>query len=498
MPGSNGSPDGEGNCSNGDPSTSLDVDAKNESSGYYVSAPSPSFTLPLPPFVEHFLEEFHKLNSIQEKNQQQLEEFDLMQQTLACFASHPRLLDHPHLRDVQHLLPNGTVVPSTVNLQTNTTILSLATSPLPPSTPNTNLYTPEHNTVYSNSDRLADSTNKNKIPSLSSANPTDTPAIRSEILPRIVNHPYTGNQNTLSTVITNQFSDSTCKNTTTTTNASDLRSLIIPPSTQSRRSILQDEFPIQTLKQYVHEQDSLHRDMNSKAVLFAYPFPFKSDEIHQKTSRLGALSFQFPRSKEASLKHYIDPLKKNIVIRHEDYERLMDGKCLNDSLVDLWMKWISREIDEQHHRLLIFNAKLYDQINTLGVKAVLSWTSSKRNEDINIFEKTFIFVPIQKHLHWSLCVILNPCNIVKLNISNKTNCDPTDKPCILLFDSKKLHNTQAIRSKLIEWLDAEWNKNNLTPINPFSNAGKKIAIYCPEGKSVANSKTSSILCTHRS
>ena len=33
---------------------------------------------------------------------------------------------------------------------------------------------------------------------------------------------------------------------------------------------------------------------------------------------------------------------------------------------------------------------------------------------IDIFKKKFVFVPINKDLHWSLCVIVNPGEIAKM------------------------------------------------------------------------------------
>ena len=40
-----------------------------------------------------------------------------------------------------------------------------------------------------------------------------------------------------------------------------------------------------------------------------------------------------------------------------------------------------------------------------GPKAVSSWTAKK---NIDIFEKKLIFIPVNRDLHWSLCVVVNP------------------------------------------------------------------------------------------
>ena len=82
-----------------------------------------------------------------------------------------------------------------------------------------------------------------------------------------------------------------------------------------------------------------------------------------------------------SSKNYSNPLKKNIVIVNGDYERLIDWKRLDSSLIDLWMKWITRDIDEQQHGLLIFDSRLYRQMDTaLGVEDNFSRLPQKEME----------------------------------------------------------------------------------------------------------------------
>lgn len=40
-----------------------------------------------------------------------------------------------------------------------------------------------------------------------------------------------------------------------------------------------------------------------------------------------------------------------------------------------------------------------------GLAKVAKWTANKK---MNIFEKKFIFIPVNANLHWSLCVVVNP------------------------------------------------------------------------------------------
>jgi Ulp1 family protease len=56
-----------------------------------------------------------------------------------------------------------------------------------------------------------------------------------------------------------------------------------------------------------------------------------------------------------------------------------------------------------------FTSHFYATLAAKGPKAVESWTRRKK---ITVFEKKLIFVPINKDLHWSLCIIVNPGAIV--------------------------------------------------------------------------------------
>ena len=55
-----------------------------------------------------------------------------------------------------------------------------------------------------------------------------------------------------------------------------------------------------------------------------------------------------------------------------------------------------------------------------GSEAVASWTAKKK---INIFEKKFIFIPVNADLHWSLCVVVNPGLIA----NNTNDATPPDE-----------------------------------------------------------------------
>jgi Ulp1 protease family, C-terminal catalytic domain len=81
-----------------------------------------------------------------------------------------------------------------------------------------------------------------------------------------------------------------------------------------------------------------------------------------------------------------------------------------------------------------------------GVESVTKWTAKR---GINVFDKKFVFIPINENVHWSLCVVVNPGHI---------NEDAEDGPmaCLLFLDSLKAHSKKKISKQVRKWLNSEW------------------------------------------
>ena len=108
----------------------------------------------------------------------------------------------------------------------------------------------------------------------------------------------------------------------------------------------------------------------------------------------------------------------------------------------------------------IFTSHFFTTLVKEGPEGVSSWTSRK---DINIFEKKFIFIPINESLHWSLCVVVNPGKIHDYWKKKKETAIDVDDddgndheiPCLLFFDSLKAHRKVKVGKKVREWLNFE-------------------------------------------
>jgi sentrin-specific protease 7 len=122
-----------------------------------------------------------------------------------------------------------------------------------------------------------------------------------------------------------------------------------------------------------------------------------------------------------------------------------------------------------------------------GVNGVRSWTAKK---NINIFEKRLIFIPINKTLHWSLCVVVNPGAIIASvddddDNDNDNDNEPKDRPlpCMLFFDSLNMHRKTRVHKDIVKWLNSEWKRMKGSDAEPFSK--NSCRIYDPPGKNRA-------------
>lgn len=111
-------------------------------------------------------------------------------------------------------------------------------------------------------------------------------------------------------------------------------------------------------------------------------------------------------------------------------------------------------VDES--RVHIFTSHFYTALAEGGPQTVESWTAKK---NIDIFSKRMIFIPINKSLHWSLCVVVNANEIGRMY---QDRDESAPRPCILFFDSLKAHKKEAVAKKVIGWLNAEWKRLDKT------------------------------------
>jgi Ulp1 family protease len=143
-------------------------------------------------------------------------------------------------------------------------------------------------------------------------------------------------------------------------------------------------------------------------------------------------------------------------------KRLEPEQYLNDSIIDFRLKLLiaslKTNIDEECNslaspienklsKIYIYSSQFYTKLiensnPDSAYELVRRWT-----KDIDIFEKEFLFIPINMHFHWSLMVIIRPGLV--FDPSSGSSFTENNQPCLLFMDSLSIHKHAKI-SKVIK------------------------------------------------
>ncbi|XP_015255929.1 PREDICTED: sentrin-specific protease 6 [Cyprinodon variegatus] len=115
------------------------------------------------------------------------------------------------------------------------------------------------------------------------------------------------------------------------------------------------------------------------------------------------------------------PAKGGISVTNEDLHCLNDGEFLNDVIIDFYLKYLVLEKlkKEDAHRIHVFSSFFYKRLNQRERRSVpdtanLPIQKKKHNRvktwtrHVDLFQKDFVFVPINESAHWYLAVICFP------------------------------------------------------------------------------------------
>ncbi|KAK9767121.1 hypothetical protein K7432_003313 [Basidiobolus ranarum] len=131
-----------------------------------------------------------------------------------------------------------------------------------------------------------------------------------------------------------------------------------------------------------------------------------------------------------SLELFVYPFNRvnALAVTSDDVSRLSEGEFLNDTLVEFYMRYIQNDLSKKNptlaDRVHFFNPFFYHRLthkdsSSNAYERVKKWTSK-----IDLFEKDYIFVPINENLHWYLALICFPALLL-----NDTHLDqPETRP----------------------------------------------------------------------
>ncbi|KAH7692812.1 Ulp1 peptidase protein [Dioscorea alata] len=154
-----------------------------------------------------------------------------------------------------------------------------------------------------------------------------------------------------------------------------------------------------------------------------------------------------------------------VSISKRDIELLQPDTFINDTIIDFYIKYLKNNIEPtEKHRFHFFNSFFFRKLadldknpgcNSEGRAAFLrvrKWTRK-----VNIFEKDYIFIPVNFNLHWSLLVICHPGEVT--NLKDFDMKESSKIPCILHMDSIKGSHS-GLKNIIQSYLCEEWKEKH--------------------------------------
>ncbi|KAE9138484.1 hypothetical protein PF005_g14719 [Phytophthora fragariae] len=202
-----------------------------------------------------------------------------------------------------------------------------------------------------------------------------------------------------------------------------------------------------------------------------------------------------------------------------DVDRLVPGEFLNDNIIDFYLRFLWRHLPPwQQEQTYFFTSHFFTQLNgTNGAHELTTADPDERfarvarwtQKEANLFEKKFLFIPINDSFHWSIAVFCNPGSAIikkhrRVRRRRRANADArsddkvdvvdlvdgdggdesaktvsgdddiceevieeeelqscledrlTNPPCLLFLDSLRCHRKKKFAKMLRNYLECEW------------------------------------------
>ncbi|OUM61030.1 hypothetical protein PIROE2DRAFT_62769 [Piromyces sp. E2] len=150
----------------------------------------------------------------------------------------------------------------------------------------------------------------------------------------------------------------------------------------------------------------------------------------------------------------------SVVVTTEDEKRLISGKMFNDNLIEFCIKWLESDVltKEQKDDVHFFNTFFFEQLySRRSLSPDKMYESVKKWSKGDIFEKKYIFIPINEAMHWYLIMIYNPSAYLTKDDENKSLNGTKSTPVLINID-KDLNSN-----------DSHFENDNETPVDVDTN-----------------------------
>ena len=137
-----------------------------------------------------------------------------------------------------------------------------------------------------------------------------------------------------------------------------------------------------------------------------------------------------------------------------DLERLKEGEYLNDTMIEFGLRYLLERIKRNNPLLVqqihVFNTFFYHKITESRDRSKTYEHLRKWTNKVNIFDKMYVVVPINEHLHWYMAIIVNPKAIINerplslasssIRRSSRTSTGNSAAPGVLDSSGPQLEN----------------------------------------------------------
>ncbi|KAI3672602.1 hypothetical protein L6452_38697 [Arctium lappa] len=150
-----------------------------------------------------------------------------------------------------------------------------------------------------------------------------------------------------------------------------------------------------------------------------------------------------------------------VSVSKRDVDLLQPDTFVNDTIIDFYIKYLKNKIKpEERHRFHFFNSFFFRKLADLdkdpldafegkeAFQRVRKWTRK-----VNLFQKDYVFIPVNYNYHWSLIVICHLGEVATYKDEDVTELIKV--PCVLHMDS--LIGTHAgLKDLMQSYLWEEW------------------------------------------
>ena len=221
---------------------------------------------------------------------------------------------------------------------------------------------------------------------------------------------------------------------------SNTKPLHIPGMSQSRRA------PRKPTPIMIGERREITRSIS--------PAVEDSSSVHQTRARVRSEQSLQEAKETKPILRYPTSGPFAVTLLQCDLERLKEGEYLNDTMIEFGLRYLLERIKRNNPLLVqqihVFNTFFYHKLTESRDRSKTYEHLRKWTNKVNIFDKMYVVVPINEHLHWYMAIIVNPKAIINerplslasssIRRSSRTSTGNSAAPGVLDSSGPQLEN----------------------------------------------------------